>query len=110
MNISNSLAGRGQRIRLQSIQTLLSNQPKLIDFLFKSDKAGLNAAPKELLRAAGVLSHGEMVLLLIALDIWSNDGGVSLTEAVETLDSSNWILFIQALEILGGTSEPNNYT
>lgn len=60
----------------------------------------LRDEPSILLCQAGGFSHGEIVLILIALDIWCDGGGVSLTETIETLDADNWKQFVEALSVL----------
>ena len=94
-----------QSHRLRSIQTLLENHRHLLSFLFLKDQSELNAAPSDLLCSAGFFSHGEIVLILIALDIWCGDGSVTLHEAFQVLDKSNWQQLVKALSILGKIHE-----
>lgn len=92
----------GEELQLRSIQTLLDKHQYLMDFLFTKDRIDLAATPTELICAAGGFSHGEIILILIALDLWCGEGSVSLNEAFKVLDPINWRQFVKALAVLGG--------
>lgn len=101
MNIILPPADIGEDLRLRSIRTLLDNHKYLMNFLFNKDRTDLAATPTNLICAAGGFSHGEIILILIALDIWCGDGSVSINEAFQILDKQNWRQFVNALTILG---------
>ena len=102
MNITWQPEGMTETKRILAIQILLERHPHLLHFLFRPDRLELKAEPAELLCAAGGFSHGAIVLILIALDLWCDEGGASLTEAAEVLDTDNWGQFMKALIVFGG--------
>jgi hypothetical protein len=100
MNTLESHADSGDLLRYKSIRVLLKNHPRLFSFLFNPTKLELRKSPSELLCDAGGFSHGEIIFILLALDIWSDHGGVSLTEVHYVLGRNNWISFLEALNVL----------
>ena len=73
-------ASRGDLKRLEVIEEMLKDHPKLLEFLFKTDKAELNAGPDTLIKRMGYLSHGERILVRVSLDIWSGSGDTKLLD------------------------------
>lgn len=86
--------------RWQAISLLLSNDPWLLDFIFKADRSGLMADPKALIEASCSFSGGQQLLIQIALHIWTDDGGLSLWDITHSLDEIRFEAFSLCLEAL----------
>ncbi len=100
MNTLGSHADSGDLLRYRSIRVLLRNHQQLFLFLFIPKKLELRRSPSELLHDAGCFSHGEIILILLALNIWSDHGGVSLIEVHYILGKTHWASFLEALNVL----------
>ena len=91
-------ASEDDRWRLKLIQTLLRNQSHLIAYLFHPDEPRL-ADSVERLNENGY-SHGQKVIIKIALDIWSDDYSASLMEAIEVLDNNNFAALLDVILLI----------
>ena len=83
---------------LKSIQILFGKHAYLLTFLLEPDRASLKDEPEELIKQAMGFSHGERVLVQIALDLWCGLGETELLEVFETLDKSNCTNFLLSLQ------------
>lgn len=91
-------------VRRRAISLLFVNNQNLISLLFNEDFSRLNAAPKDVLGWAGGLSGGEQSLVKLALDIWSDEGGATLSDMMR-LDLVRFEGLLLALECLRFSSE-----
>ena len=87
MKIDFSVASIALSDRIQAIQCLFNNDEQLLQFLFHHKKTELRESPVVLLREARSYSHGEILLIQAAIDIWCDQGGVSFSEMVAVLDN-----------------------
>lgn len=78
----------------------MSQSPQLLKFLFHPEIPQLRLPPEELLREALGFSSGDLILVRIAIDLWCEQGNLPLHQ-VFGLDSLNFKLTLQALEVLG---------
>jgi hypothetical protein len=77
--------------RLAEIMYLLfKSYPALEKFLFQSRVPRLNEPPDVLLNQAGCFSSGEQILIRVALDLWSGEGGTKLSDIIHRLDDNNF--------------------
>ena len=74
------LADEGDLKCLEIISDLLWPHPKLLSFLFKTDKPELNAPPEVMKDRAQGFSRSEKVLINLALDIWSESGDLRVMD------------------------------
>lgn len=91
-------ASYNDQLRLTAILMLMQHHPKLIRELFDPKRPRLRAAPHTLKRNS--FSHGEKLLIKIALDLWNESGQAKLVELMDTLDPSNFQALIQAFEFI----------
>lgn len=83
--------------RISSIGTLLGHQEYFLYFIFSHKRPELRLSPTDLIDEMNGFSHGEQVLLRVALDMWSGSGEVHLWEILKVLDDKNFISFIRAI-------------
>jgi hypothetical protein len=107
-------ASESDRRIFKAIEVLLTNHPKLLDFLFKKEEALLSSSPQLIKRKSRCFSSGEQVLIQIALDIWSGSGKAKFLDILNRLDIENTnhlILTIQYLNRIStmGTDHSNDY-
>lgn len=91
----------GDLRRFKAINHFLKPYPKLIDHLFKTDKAELNYPTMALRKSFCQFSTGEQILARAALDIWSDSGQVTLPELTR-LDPENFKNVLIALLMAQG--------
>ena len=84
--------------RLNIIKILLKNHVKLLTYLFDKRAPRLNASSEELKNNG--FSQGEKVLIELALDIWSNEGGSKVMEITHGLDYQNFKRSLHVLTLL----------
>jgi hypothetical protein len=70
----------GDLRRFKAIHQFLKPYPKLVEFLFRTDKAELHGSPEGLLKRSAAFSTGEKVLIRVALDIWSESGDARIND------------------------------
>lgn len=99
MNIEWPHAGADDLLRLKSITILLRNRPHLISCIFESDRPQLRKSGEEILCSLCGLSHGEVVMVMLALDIWNGSGDLNIHEALRTLDDQSWSDCLAALSV-----------
>ena len=84
--------------RLADMMYLILNPyPNLEQFLFKTESPSLNQAPEELLTQIGSFSSGEQILIRVALDLWSGEGGTHLLDVINRLDDRNFTNVMAAI-------------
>lgn len=66
-------------------------------FLFSPNKPELRLPPDQLLEEAACFSHGEQILIQIALDIWCEQGKTRFTDLIEVLDEDSLLRVISAI-------------
>lgn len=99
-------SSEGHEQRLNAISLLLSNDPKLLDFLFDGSRRRLAASPRSLKRSAKAFSNGQRVLIAMALDIWDECGGARLSDVIYGLDTLRLSTAMLAIEALRFSSRP----
>ena len=82
---------------ISSIQTLFSNDERLIYFFFNHKDPELRASVDELLQEAQSLCRGEYLLIQAALDFWNGEGGLKLGDVLSGLDDENVLAFVRAI-------------
>jgi hypothetical protein len=93
----------GDRRRFNAIHQFLKPHPKLVDFLFRSDKPELHSSPDVLRKAAKGFSTGERILIRVALDIWSDSGDAKISD-LDHLDPDSFKNVLLGLFISHGFS------
>ena len=80
----------------QTIQILLKHHRHLLSFLF-SPNGGLRLPADRLSYDARAFSHGEYILVQLALDLWCGTNRFHMGDALSVLDDDNFISFLRAL-------------
>lgn len=84
--------------RLANIMHLLfKSYPELEQFLFNPETPNLNEPPEDILTQIGVFSSGEQILIRVALDLWSGEGGTRLYDMIYRLDDHNFTKVMAAI-------------
>lgn len=94
-------ASVAEGVLLTAMRELFAKHPDLLAFVFDPAKPCLRRAPRSLIEEARRLSHGEALLVRVALDLWNQSSGVGLYELIERLDAENFGHVIIALRMLG---------
>jgi hypothetical protein len=102
MRINWQNANKQERILFESILRLTDGRKELLEFIFDPVKPRLRKRPGLLRDDCWHLSHGEILLVQGALDMWSGAGHLAFWECLETWDNSTWINFILAICKLKG--------
>ena len=87
-------------LRLEAIKILFGRETRLLDFLFHPDKPRLSASLDLIKSDMRCFSSGEQVLINIALDIWSSDGGIHFDDLYATLDYRTFRRCMKALRFI----------
>jgi hypothetical protein len=87
----------------EGLNLIFTKHPKLLHFLFDRHEPCLRQDAETLLYEAGVLSTGEQILIQVALDLWSGEGGARLGEIVERLDPGTYFNLLAGLRHLRET-------
>jgi hypothetical protein len=82
---------------LNAITTVFGGDEHWHQFLFSHKKPELRLTPEELLAESLGFSHGERILIQVALDLWSEQGKARLTDLLEVLDEDAFLRVIAAL-------------
>lgn len=77
-----AVASRGEQRLYWAIEQVVG-ESRLLEFLFDSSRPKLRQPADELLKAARGLSSGEYLLVKLALDLWCEQGQMTLTELLE---------------------------
>ena len=86
-----------QSLRTSTIAKIFNWDEHWIYFFFSPNKPELRLPPEELLYESACYSHGERVLIQIALDLWCEKGNAKLTDLIEILDDDTFLRVIAAL-------------
>lgn len=76
--------------QFQAIVRVFSQHPYLLNGFFETKRARLTRTPEKILRFAKGFSDGELVLIRVALDIWSGSGNAKVWQLLEILDGDNF--------------------
>lgn len=87
----------GESRLISTIHTLFRSDERLIYFFFNHKRPELRATAVVMLREARGLSHGEYLLIQAALDFWSGEGGLRLSDVLNVLDDENLLAFVRAI-------------
>ena len=93
------------RDKIRAIHALFGSDERLLQFLFHHKMAELRAEPIELIEQARAFSHGEFLLVQVAIDLWCDQGGSRLSELLSTLDDSILMRLMRAIAIMRGWLE-----
>jgi hypothetical protein len=64
---------------------------------FEEKRARMSLAPDEMIERTADFSSGEVVLIKVALDIWSGSGNARVWELLETLDKQTFMNVVSGL-------------
>mgnify|MGYP003393781428 CR=1 FL=1 len=81
----------------EGICRVFSNHEYLLDGFFEKAQARLSSTPELMIERTASYSHGEVVLIKVALDIWSGSGNVFVWQILETLDRETFANVIDGL-------------
>ena len=87
-------------LKLQAISLLLANNPSILRRMFGDRFEILFNQAQEVLEWGVNLPKPEQILLRLALDVWSGDGGATLGEVISELDHCHFEGLLLALECL----------
>jgi len=85
---------------LYAIARLFRNRAGLLDFFFHSTQSKLSASPEKIRKMARAFCSGDEFLVRLALDIWSQDGGINFNEIYQKVDDDNFYNIIATLGYL----------
>ncbi|MBL7671223.1 MAG: hypothetical protein JNM39_12130 [Bdellovibrionaceae bacterium] len=80
----------------------------MITILFDPRFARLRSSPEDIFCSIGGLSHGEIILVSLAMDIWNGSGETNLYEAIRALDDACWNNFLNALAVFSHQKESSH--
>jgi hypothetical protein len=100
VSISWPHANRIDQRKLFSIKRLLIDHPDLVKFIFHIKEPKLRLPVDEILLSTRGLSHGELLLVMLSLDIWNGSGETNIREMLDVWDQRSWSHFIASLGIL----------
>jgi len=76
------------------------NHEYLIESLFKKSQAKLSQRPDLIIAKSAAYSDGEILLIKVALDMWSGSGDAFVWQILETLDRRTFINVIDGLSFI----------
>lgn len=97
--------GRAESRMMGSLNLIMGDHSKLLEFLFESERPRLKQEPEVLLKLASGFSRGEQILVRVALELWCGAGGVSLWQIIEHLDDPNYFNTLAGLRYLREVSD-----
>jgi hypothetical protein len=100
MKIKWLAANSREQTLLEGISLLLDGRSELLEFLFDPSKPRLRKRAGILREDSWCFSHGEVLLIHAALDLWSGSGHLEFWDCLETWDDKNWILFVSAISVV----------
>lgn len=80
-----------------AIARVFGCHPYLLKGFFEEDKARLSQEPEKILQRSEGFADSEIVLIKVALDIWSGSGNAPVWQVLEVLDGDNFRNVIHAL-------------
>jgi hypothetical protein len=72
----------------------------LLEGFFEETQVRLSSTPEIMIERAAGYSHGEIVLIKVALDMWSGSGNVFVWQILETLDQQTFLSVIEGLKFV----------
>jgi len=90
-------ACQGDLKRAYAIYVLMEQHPDLMAWLFCEGQPELQASPEEILNRASALSADEGILIRLALDLWSGNGGTQVVD-LKRLDPGNFKSALAAIQ------------
>jgi len=94
---------RASEIRsFEAIERVFSSHEYLLGGFFEENRARTSLAPDEMLRRTAQYSGGEVLLIKVALDIWSGSGDALVWELLETLDQQTFLNVVAGLTHIRG--------
>jgi len=76
------------------------NHEHLLEVLFEKAQARLCSSPDRMIAKIENYPDGEIVLIKVALDMWSGSGNVFVWQILETLDRSTFTNVIEGLSFV----------
>jgi hypothetical protein len=92
----------------EALILIFTKHPRILSFLFDRHEPCLRQDAETLLFDSGVFSGGEQILVQVALDLWSGEGGARLSDIVERLDPGNYFNLLAGLRHLRATEMGGN--
>ena len=89
-----------ERLCYDAIARVFGRHPYLLRGFFETDKARLSQAPEEMLNRSEGFADSEIVLIKVALDIWSGSGNAPVWQVLEVLDGDNFRNVIHGLMLV----------
>ena len=86
-----------ERLYYEAIARVFGNHPHLLKGFFEEQTARLSHAPDEILHLSQGFADSEIVLVKVALDIWSGSGNAIVWQVLEVLDGNNFRNVIHGL-------------
>lgn len=80
-----------------TINIILEKYPNIKEYLFFNNK--LTGRSHNLIESSKYMSSGEQFLVKLSLDLWDGSGNALLKDVYNTLDSSNYINVIRAINL-----------
>jgi len=80
-----------QSLQIRAISKLFGNDEYWLYFFFAPNKPELRLPPAEILAEAACFSHGERVLVQIALEIWCEQGDAKIGDLLDILDEESFL-------------------
>ena len=81
------------------------NHEYLLEGLFEKTQARLSSDPDLMIAKIAKYSDGEIVLIKVALDMWSGSGNVFVWQILETLDRSTFTNVLDGLSFVKGEQQ-----
>lgn len=84
----------------ESISTVFLNHKNLLDYFFEKKNPRIRLSSKKMIEIAQELfTDEEIILIKVALDLWSGSGNAHVWEIVEMLDKYDFINVINGIAI-----------
>ncbi len=81
----------------EAISKVFLNHQYLLRGFFEERQPRISLAPEEMIQQSAGFSDGEIVLIKIALDIWSGSGNACVWELLEVLDKGNFLNVLKGM-------------
>jgi hypothetical protein len=84
----------------ESIAKVFEQHSYLLDLFFEKETPRIRLQSEKMLQQVSDFSHGEIILVKVALDIWSGSGNAFVWEMIEVLDQQNFFNVLTGLASL----------
>ncbi len=81
----------------EAIARVFRQHSYLLDLFFEKETSRIRQHAEKMLQQVSHFSHGEIVLIKVALDIWSGSGNALVWEVLEVLDRQNFFNVLSGL-------------